>query len=254
MNELFKGHKLILFIFLLQMFSCSKNNNPNGAAALTIINAVVSSNRLVTNFSGTDSITYLTARQLPYGSYNAAINEFGNHSGLVKIGLFQYPDTSAHSSPLYNLSINLQPNSIHTLFLTGMVGAPDTLLTTDILPVHTDSAAGIRFVNLSSGSNPVNITLSTSTSTNEISGLAYKGISSFKNYPVIASVSSYTFQFRDAGTNIVLGSYTMNGINNGTGTNTSANQYRFRNVTIALIGAPGGSGANAQKTLLINNY
>jgi hypothetical protein len=46
----------------------------------------------------------------------------------------------------------------------------------------------------------------------------------------------------------------LSGINNGTGTNTSTNLYRYRNITIALIGILGGTGATARKALVINNY
>ena len=193
---------------------------------------------------------YLNANRLSYGE----AREFGNYINDIKLGLFQYPDTTTHSAPLLDLKLNLPVNAINTLYLTGIVAAPETVLVTEEIPSHTDSVVGIRFVNLSPGSNPVNIRLSTDTTWNLVSGLAYKSPSPFSNYPVVAAINSYTFQFRDAVTGVILKSYTLNGINKGTGLNTSANPWRYHNVTIVLIGAAGGTGADAQRTILINNY
>lgn len=252
--------KSIIAVTLLQILilSCTKDKTLPGSSSLTVINAVVNSNQLVTNFSNDYTLPgyYKNAQKLSYGSYSSTVNVFGSFSGATNLTLYQIPDTMPHSIPLYNLALSLPVASIHTLFLTGLATAPDTLFTTDQPPYHSaaDSTVGVRFVNLSPGSNPVNITLSTSTTVNEFNNITYKGLSTFKNYPAISSVSSYTFQFRDATTNAVIASFTMSGINNGTGTNTSTNNYRWRNVTIALIGSPGGAGTAAQKTLLINNY
>lgn len=243
----------LLFVCASVLCSCRKDNSPAGTASLTIVNAVVGSNPLITNFSGTNSIIYSNAQSLNYGSYSSGSNEFGGYSGNVRLGLFQYPDTTAGSMPLFLLNLNMPVSSMHSLYLIGTTSAPDTTWTTDLPPLHLDSSVGVRFVNLSPGSNPVNVVLSTGMA-NEFSSLAYKKVTAFKSYPAVSSISSYTFQFIDAPTNAVLASYTMRGINNGTGSNRSTNQYRYKNVTIALIGLPAGTGSNAQKVLQINNW
>jgi hypothetical protein len=248
---------LIVIFTLLSAISCKKNNaTAQGTAALTVINAVVGSAPLITNFSGSYQLNYSMAQKLSYGSYNATVNEFSAYDGTARLALYQIPDTTDHSIPLYNLNLKLPVKTIHTLFLTGKVATPDSLLLTDNPPYHTasDSSMGIRFVNLSAGSVPVNVTLSTTTTMSEFSNIAYKGSTDFKNYPTIRVISSYTFQVRNASTNAVISSFTFSGINNGTGSNLSNNNYRFRNFTLALIGQPGGTGSASQKLLLINNY
>lgn len=236
---------------IVALASCSKDNvSPSGGASLIIVNAIVGSSNLVTNFtSNTPLIYYQTAQQISFGSYK----EFGNYSGTINLSLSQIIDTT-HT--LFNGVVNLPQNAIQTLFLTGTTTLPESFQTTDTLSYHnpTDSTVGVRFVNLSPGSNPISVNISGNSNGSEIASLVYKNITSFKNYPATSAVSSYVFQIRDAGSGTLLGTFTMSGINNGTGTNTSNNVYRYRNVTIALKGLPGGSGNNAQGTFLISNY
>ncbi len=229
---------------------CYKETVPAGTSSLTIINAVVGSTPLVTNF-GTEPLQwYKTAQQLSYGTYNATINAFSAYTGTVNLVLHQYPDTAAHNSPLYNLALNLPTHTIHTLFLVGQVASPDTLFTTDTPPYHssTDSTTGIRFVNLSPNSTGVSVNIKGQANGSEISSLPYKGITTFKNYGATKAVSSYIFEIRDATTNALLTTYTLSGFNAAT------NSPRFRNVTIALKGLTGGAGTSALGTFLINNF
>jgi len=248
--------KLIYYIAILVLLelgvSCGKNNStPTGGASLTVINSVVGSDALITNFSNDYALSnfYARANMLYYGSYNSSSNEFGLKSGSIPLALYQLPDTTSKSTPVYKLQLNMAIGSIHTLFLTGQISSPDTLFTTDNPPYHpsSDSSVGVRFVNLSPGSNPVNITLSTSPNVNEFSGITYKSITSFKSYPATAGIKSYKFQFWDATTGTLLGGYTINGVNNGS-VNSNKNIYRYHNVTFVLEGMPGSTDV-----LLINN-
>lgn len=249
--------KLIYYITILVLMmpavSCEKNNStPSGGASLLVINSVAGSNGLVTNFSDDYALDnyYWQANILYYGTYYSYINEFGLKPGNTALTLYEYPDTTAKSNPLYKLHLDMANGSVHTLFLTGLVDSPDSLFTTDYPPYHPpgDSSVGVRVVNLSPGSNPVNITLSTSPGVAEFSGITYKGITPFKNYPATAGISSYDFQFWDATDGTLLGEYVMNGINNGS-VNNNRNYYRYRNVTLVLEGLPGSNDI-----LLINNY
>jgi len=234
--------------------SCAKQTAvPPGTANLTLINTVIGSTpSLVTNFSGTDPITwYYTASKLVYGTY-ASNNQVGAYSGEQKLAIYRYPDTTAHSTPLYNLTLDLPVGSIRTLFLTGTVAAPDTLFTTDTPPYHppTDSSLGIRFVNLSPGSAPVSVNITGNANGSEVSSLSYKGITPFKNYPATAGISSYTFEFHDAATGTPIATYTVSGITVAANT---TNVRRYRNFTVALLGLA-GSTTTPPKTMLIDTY
>lgn len=248
----------LLYIFMFFLFyACKKEDVVDETAGLNIVNAVVGSNPIVVNFSSDYFLTnyYRNAVQIGFGSWSKSY-QFSGYAVSQPLMLYQLPDTSVKSVPIYNLMLKLSPGSINSLFLTGTITNPDTLLTMDRPPFHssTDSSVGIRFINLSPGSAPVNITLSTSTSINEFVGIGYKGVTEFKNYPTLISspVSSYTFQFRDANTNSIITSQTISGINNP-GANSLTNDYRFKNITILLIGQSGGTGSAAQRTLIVSN-
>ena len=156
---------------------------------------------------------------------------------------------------------------IYSLFLCGTdTTSPDYLFTADTLPYHgpSDSTVGIRFVNLSAGSNPININVEGSPNGSPISNLSYKGISSFENYICNSSVqnSNYTIVISDAVTGNTLLSLT--GYWGGLGTigypgiglydpNTGA-PLVFKNGTFAFIGQPGPNAAVPQQLIFIENY
>lgn len=254
-----KAFIFVLFLMglLCSIQSCKKTNysSLSGGTSLTIVNAVVGSSNLVTDFTGSagskapDSIIYLNALSIPYGSYS----ELGSYSGTTFLSVSPITDTLLS---LWRGQFHLTNNAIHTLFLVGPDSLHiDTLLTTDVLPVHVDSSVGVRFVNVSPGSNPVSVDIQGRVNGSEVASLAYKGVSPFINYPATASVSSYVFEFTDVASGTLLATYTMNGVNAGTGSDsTSQNMLRWKNVTIALQGLPGGAGNNAQATFLINDY
>jgi hypothetical protein len=217
--------------------SCKKQNTPTGVASLTMINAVVgSSPYLVPNFGGDGPITwYSTALKLIYDTATTT-NQTGAYSGMQKLAIYRYPDTSAHSTPLFNLTLNLPAGSTHTLFLTGTVTSPDTLFTTDTLPYYpaSDSSLGVRFVNLSQGSAPISVNVKGLANGSEVGSLSYKSITGFKKYPATSNVSSYVFEIRDVASGNLIISYTLDKINLAYN-----NARRFKNFTVALVGTPG---------------
>src|SRR5262249_37624813 len=98
---------------------------------------------------------------------------------------------------------------INTLFLCGNTGAYEGIfINNDNIMNRTDSVIGIRFINLSPNSSPLNITLSTTPTVNEAANLAYKQITDFKTYPATQNITSYVFQIRDGG-GVLLASYTL---------------------------------------------
>lgn len=233
--------------------SCKKEgyNETSGGTALTIVNAVVGSPGLITNFNApsgnkqADTLQYYRyALQIGYGGFAEL-----SGSGVTNLSLTPADDTLV---TLWSGSLNLLPNAIYSFFLSGPDTAHvDTMLVTDHpLPHDTpDSSVGIRFINLSPGSNPVSINIQGNPNGSEIPSLAYKGVTNFKNYPATSAVSTYIFEFRDAATGTLLTTYEMDGVNYGTNGDTNPNSLRWHNVTIALEDLPG-----QQFTVLINDY
>lgn len=256
----------LLSAMLFMAGSCSKSElKPEGTASLTLINAVVGADSLITNFNGSvmPASYYINANIIVYNSYGSGpftVNNYqiNSYAGEQQVMIFKVPDTLPKSEPLYNLTLNLPVGSINTLFMTGTATAPDTLFTRDSPKNHpiSDSVTGIRFVNLSPGSQPISVNIQGQPAGSEISHLSYKNITAFKDYAATSEISSYTFEFRDAVTGELLASYLADGINNNNSSDpfNKTNNWRFRNCTLALLGLPGGTGNTAQTILLISNY
>lgn len=247
----FRITTLLLLLTGISLFSCKKSDIPQlSAASFNFVNAVPGSAPMITRFAGQNfyysKIT--SSNQVPFG----ASNVFSHEAGNTTFTLVQSTDTT-HT--LYQGNFSLQANNSYTFFLAGTTAQPDTLFVHEQLPVYasTDSVAGIRFVNLSPGSNPVSVDIQGQANGSEVNSLSYKGITTFKQYTANHTVSSYVFEFRDAAAGNLLASYTLNGVNNGIGTNTIANKVRFKNLTIALIGQPAG-GTVSQQCILVNNF
>lgn len=259
MKQLFVKYIAAFFLPVI-IVSCSKNNDtPQGVAALTIVNAVVGSNKLVTNFSGEYALSnyYINANAIPYNAFYLRDHRFNSYNGMQKLALYQFPDTLSKSQPLFDLTLDLPAGSINTLFLTGMVDAPDTLFTVDHPPYYSvqDSVTGIRFVNLSPGSKPISINLEGQAFGSEAGNLSYKTITGFKTYAATSDVSSYTFEFRDAETGTLLTKYVAERINadNSIDLGQGFNLWRFRNSTLVFLGLPGGQGDSVQTVLWVNS-
>jgi hypothetical protein len=160
--------------------------------------------------------------------------------------------------------LNFKAGSLYSLFITGEdTTNPDFLFVQDTLTVIRDSSVGIRFVNLSTASNPISINLEGNANGSEVGNLPYKGITSFKPYINNSTTIDYLFVVRDAATGDSLTQFDFlasGSSNNGYGlTDPSNNQNNgtlltFRHVTIAVYGSENISSSNPLSTMLIDNY
>ena len=153
---------------------------------------------------------------------------------------------------MFKSVLNFTAGNLYSLFIAGAdTTSPDYLFVQDTVTQRTDSTAGIRFVNLSAGSNLVSIDIKGQANGGVISALAYKATTGFMSFPATSAISSYIFEFRDAVNGNLLASYTLSGVN--TQSPTVANTVLFRNLTICLIGQPAG-GAVAQTCIRVNSF
>ncbi|WP_343745952.1 hypothetical protein [Chitinophaga sp.] len=238
-------------LLVLLLAACSKDKTPPGTASLTIINAVPGSRPLVTNFNGTSPIRYDVANQIPYNTFALANNRFSSYVGNQPLALYQYPDTTEKSQPLFNLMLDLPVGAMRTLFLTGTVAKPDTVFANDAVPFHPigDSVCGFRFVNLSAGSAPVKVTIKGKSGAPEVSSLPFKGITGFVSYSVNAAQEDYEFVFSDAATGQYIASIVTQYVHNLPA--GWLNPWLYQNYTFALTGTPGGTNGQEQKVLSI---
>lgn len=256
------------------IYSCEKQNQSPGTqavASLNVINALPTSAALIPVSGTTGPVTFYNVSASPQYGSSQSFGTVGSISYGANVVLTQVAgndtfylvqrnaDTilDAHGKPsqtMFSGILDLTGNSAYSLFITGTdTTAPDNLFVHDVLPYHApgDSTVGIRFVNLSTNSQPVSINIEGLANCSEVQSLAYKDITDFKNYAATRDISNYLFVVRDAVTGDSLTSYNLTGVN--AGTSSVANTVLFKNLTIALIGQPAG-GTVSQKCIRINNF
>jgi hypothetical protein len=240
--------KIILsLLFLCTVCSisfCKKNSPPSGSSAFTIVNTLVNSTPVVTNFSqiavggklSTSLNWYNSALQIGYGTYS----ELSSYAGMTLLSLSQISDTLVS---LWNGLLNLSVGSTHSLFIIGAdTTNVDTLFTTDVIPYYPytgDSVTGIRLVNVSPGSNPISVDIQGATGAPLVTNLSYKGITGFQALPAtsVVQTNGYTIEFRDAASGTLLTTYSLPIV-------------LFKSQTLAFY----GTALSGQLVMAINNF
>lgn len=220
-----KKINLILFAcsIALMLISCSKSSvKTTPLASLEIVNAVINSPGA--NLGSNPNTVYP-------GSYG----QFGLIAGNSAIYVWPVGDSS---QPYFNNNVTTVNGGIYSLFLAGGLTGVDTLLVHDTIPSYSDSSAGIRFINLSPGTNPVSIDIMGMANGSEAASLPYESITSFKKYSANSANTNYNFEIRDAVSDSLLYSF-------------SQAPALFKNITIVIDGqlSDGSFGI-----FTVNNY
>lgn len=213
-----------LFFSILILMACSEDDNDfPKVASVKVVNAINGVSSVIVKI-GDNPITYsTTASKVGFGASKVYGLEAGTQSEL------QIVPESDSLDIIYSELLNLGPSS-HSLYLIGIAGSEENLLVTDDFKQFTDSIVGVRFVNLSPNSSSLNIGIS-GEATNTVSGLGYKDITDYLEFPAKAIDGPYAFEFKDAAGNI-LSTYSLNLFPPGF-TVTPATK---RNLTLAVIG------------------
>lgn len=239
---------LILSGLVLGLYSCKQNlvSPDSTVASFNVVDANVGSASLFVNIFNQPVVysKFTTSNYITYGKSNV----YSPIAGTNPISFTQSTDTL---NRLFQANFSFQKNDSYTFFLTGTKTQPDTVLIHENLPARTDSTAGIRFINLSPGANPISVNIKGQANGSEVQSLAYKKYTTFKSYKADHTVATYVFEFRDQATGTLLFTYTLSGVN--TQSSTVVNNVLFRNITLALIGQPAG-GTVAQSVILVPNY
>jgi hypothetical protein len=236
---------------------CNKENSPSPAAvtSLNVVNALPTSAPLILvqgsivqeigHFYGIGALSYGTTAVLAPKSGSETLYALQKDADTSSV-------TAQGGGYMFNSVLNFTAGNLYSLFIAGAdTSNPDYLFLQDTITSRTDSTAGIRFVNLSAGSNPVSIDIEGQAYGGVVPVLAYKGVTDFMSFPATSAISSYIFEFRDAVSGNLLSRYTLSGVN--THSPTVANTVLFRNLTIALIGQPAG-GTVAQTCIRVNSF
>jgi len=230
------GFIIIVGLFSLLTFSCAKDPYTNkGVSSLNIVNASTVDYPLYVYFTFADSNYYLQNDPLYPGSNYI----YSLEPGKKPLSFVAVPDTS---KPLLQTYVSLRPGTVNTFFLSGTDGQVDTLVSTDTIPTYADSAAGVRVVNLSPGSQPMSINLAGNPPDQaEFSSIGYRELTQFKKYTGSNGVNSYNFEVRDQATGNLLTTY-------------SWYFSLFKNYTLVISGSEDPSNPIPLGVFTVNNF
>jgi len=165
-----------IFFFFLPLFFCackkSSFNNASPNASINVIHAASNLPSVNVHFSEDTGPFYTYMQPISYGS----AFEWGIPGGAVPIVIISSADTSGS---ILNTTFDLKPSGIYSLYLLNESSKSSTLFLEDTIPVHSDSTAGVRFINLSEGSQPMTVNIDTSPSQTEFGNVGYKEITAF---------------------------------------------------------------------------
>lgn len=242
-------------VIALAVTACKKEiDKPNVPGSYTIVNAtdVAAAKAYASGHEIYWNILPATDNVAQYVSANYAVV-----AGPVLFKAVDAADTTKILFASAGKTDELEEAKLSTLFLTGnaVAGYEGILLKNESLPIYSDSVMGIRYINLVPGDAALNVTLSASTTVNEAANLNYKQITNFKTYPALQSTAPITFQARDA-SGTLLGSFILPYTPSASGNyKTSAIPFaRFKNLTLVIKGAIGGTGTNAIGIFPVPHY
>jgi len=240
-------------LLLSLIVSCKKELAPQATAAFTIVNAVSGSDNLVANFN----TNYTSEGIYPVGMY-VKYRVYAPHNHLTipaseqPLLIYRYPAATEQNKPIYQLSVNPKAGEAGTLFLTGTLEQPETLLVTKLPPFHAlaDSVLGLRFVNLAPVKTPVRIRISGEGTDLSVSNLAYKGATDYLAVNANAKVGHVLVEFFDQVSGTLLQTYTLKDV--GT-TTLEKNKWRYRNYTLVWL-PNDAKGMLAAEPFLVDDF
>jgi len=222
--------KIFLFSFCCLFFlNCNKTDALIQAVSLNVVNTSQGLENAKLSFPTTGYYSQISG--VDFGSNAVFTLPAGSSAITITNGLDS-------TKPIYTGSLTAGFGDVYSLYLAGDVGN-DIILKQDLIPAHADSSVGIRFMNLSPGSNAVSVNLVDSAFGSEVPSMQYKDITDFKNYSASGTFikSGYFLEFRDVDTGDLLATFKTGAL------------PVFKNFTVILYGDPGG-----QSIMKVGNY
>lgn len=230
-----KNLSFVIVQLSVLLVSCKKSMvDPKPLASLRVINAIVGSASVVKfNDNFRDSVRV----------YNAGIFRIVPGESVAL-----YPSSNPTTPYYFNDKPNTENGKLYSIFLCGQAQNVETLFKEESYPSrYNDSIIGIRVINLSPNSTPINITLQNNPGVNVFSDLEYKELSNFVTLPLPTTIpsGSVSFQVRSADNpGSVLATYTLPTSANSLYPNISVTLQRFKNITLVIKGLKGTTGNN----------
>ena len=241
------------FALLLNACKKDKPTNPNPLlSSITVVNAVSNAGPLYVNRYASGLVYSKQADSLNY----QAGREYGVPNGLLPLTIVYSRDTTKKA---FTGNLSLSPLKAYSLYITGNSTKTDTLLKAETnFPRYTDSAVAVRIINLSIGGPKINVTLASSPTVNEFSGLGFKSQSEFKKFTLTSAVASngLNFNVTDANTGAVLASYNLPQYSFNYPPTPTTESARFKAITLVVSGDINAApfSPEAYSVFLVSNY
>ncbi|MDR3712400.1 MAG: hypothetical protein P4L51_06265 [Puia sp.] len=234
--------RLLLLMLMVAVLSCNKPANVAAPAAVNIINAIPTSQGVIPVFGTTDAPHYFAnAREIGYGGV-ALYSPVGGSIALYIVQSSDTGDANPKNDVFYG-NLNLVAGGIYSLFLAGENTNSDTVFVQDHLLAFSDSSAAVRFVNLSTGSQPITVNIQgNQPNDTEFGNLSYKAVSEFKKYSAKSSVPGYyNFEIRDQKTDTLLVTFQWG-------------YTLYRNNTLIISGSEAPGSSTPLQIIQMNNF
>lgn len=239
------------FLLLAVGGSCKKELKAEGAAGLTIINAIPDCPRAAISLNSTyvpNSSGYL----IDYGVYTTDYH-IGIQAKETPFSFDIWPNPNPKDKPAYQTTLHPAVGDISTLFMVGTLANPETFLVTKTPPFYglQDSLMGIRLVNLASDLASVRVKITGQSINTGSDNLAYKGITDYIQIAATAKVGNVLVEFFDRASGSLISTFTLQNV----GATLTDNAWRYRNYTLALKKGPDTANPNALYTaFLIDDF
>jgi len=225
-------------VMMIILMGCKRNEiEALPLATVSVLNAVNDGKVARLNTNLRDSCLNMAFKHFSIVAGNSSPIKLYS-SGAPSMTYFeQRPDTKA--------------GDIYSLFLTGSHSAPESVLIKEAIPPYpVADVINLRLVNLSPNSPAVSLTIVSPTSSNLFNNISYKQVSEFTTVqiPVATPEIEYVFQIKnEVGT--ILGTYTL-----PVAGTVSVTSSRHRNITLAVKGMVGGTGASTFGIIALPHY
>lgn len=239
----------LLYASILYIFCACEENESNvpQASTIRIVHAIQDIGTIdLRGFEG--SIPFIGTNTIRYGSnfrFTLAVNTPTD---------FTITPESDTLNTVFSEIIKLEDaGEIYSLFLLGDSTRVTSLLLRDEITNYQDSIYGVRFINLSTDSEPVtvrNIALDTAgvrDTTVIASDIDFRSFTQFSQYEATSRIENHTFQYLDTEGNILASSTVPRFF--------FIDPPYFRNTTLALIGrSDDGEGGSNLSVAEINHF
>jgi|GEM_PF-1981180 len=222
--------------FATIIIACKKEIQPLSYASVNIVNAVAGSGTVKVNYHGR-SIRWssLTGNTGNIAFASSQILTIFNNNNDYPLTIVPSLDTL---KSIFSERLKIEPTGIYTLFIMGKSDAYEALFVKEQSISYNlrDSTIAIRFINVSTSGQKINISRTISPTIKETEGLGYKQLTEFRQYQLkkIVPMGSVTFEVRDASNNTLLTTYAIPNSPNTSYPTVSASLSRFKSLTLVI--------------------